>query len=96
MWLLALKVAYLRGEQDVCLQVVNTIEAAHPDKPRPALPPKVTEMAKLRNDIMVVPQQTGDALVHPALDQRQSLHAVLAAAIWIVRDAVRLAGVTTV
>ena len=60
---------HVESKMGVCLQVVNTIEAAHPDKPRPALPPKVTEMAKLRNDIMVVPRQTGDALVHPGLDQ---------------------------
>lgn len=57
------------GKMDAYLQVVNTIEAAHPDKPRPALPPKVTEMAKLRNDITVVPTQTGNALVHSPLDQ---------------------------
>lgn len=42
-------------------------------------------MAKLRNDIMVVPRQTGDALVHPALDQHLQLNTVLAAAILIAQ-----------
>ena len=39
--------------------VANTIEAAHPDKPRP----NVTALAKARNDIMVIPTATGDQLV---------------------------------
>ena len=43
--------------------VANTIEAAHPDKPRP----NVTALAKARNDIMVIPTATGDQLVHSAL-----------------------------
>ena len=41
--------------------VANTIEAAHPDKPRP----DVTALAKARNDIMVIPTATGDQLVRP-------------------------------
>lgn len=46
-----------------CAQVVNTIAAAHPDKPRPDLPPKVTALAKLRTDIQVIPTQAGNTLV---------------------------------
>ena len=47
-------------------QVANTIAAAHPDKPRPA--PPVTALARLRNDVAVVPTQTGSQLVtNPAL-----------------------------
>ena len=42
--------------------VANTIEAAHPDKPRP----NVTALAKARNDIMVIPTATGDQLVRPS------------------------------
>ena len=41
--------------------VANTIEAAHPDKPRP----NVTTLAKARNDLMVIPTATGDQLVSP-------------------------------
>ncbi|KAK9833274.1 hypothetical protein WJX81_001649 [Elliptochloris bilobata] len=72
--------------EEAAEQVVNAIEAAHPDKPQPALPAKVTAMAKLRNDIMVVPTQTGDALevARPlGLGERM---AVLAAAISIDFD----------
>ena len=43
--------------------MANTIEAAHPDKPRP----QVTALAKARNDIMVIPTATGDQLVRPSL-----------------------------
>ena len=43
--------------------VANTIEAAHPDKPRPS----VTTLAKARNDIMVIPTATGDQLVRFSL-----------------------------
>ncbi|KAK9815898.1 hypothetical protein WJX72_011575 [[Myrmecia] bisecta] len=39
-------------------QVANTIAAAHPDKPRPP----VTALAKFREDIVVVPTQSGDQL----------------------------------
>ena len=43
--------------------MANTIEAAHPDKPRP----DVTALAKARNDIMVIPTATGDQLVRAVL-----------------------------
>ena len=81
----------LEGMTAAYPQVVNTIEAAHPDKPRPALPAKVTEMAKLRNDITVVPRQTGDALVHP-------LHwtSCVSETVCIISRHVRLVGVHVV
>ena len=37
----------------------NTIQAAHPDKPRPP----VTTLARSRNDLLVIPTAAGDQLV---------------------------------
>ena len=40
-------------------QVANTVQAAHPDKPRP----EVTALAKYRTDVAVIPTSTGNQLV---------------------------------
>lgn len=42
-------------------QVANTVQAAHPDKPRP----DVTKLAQLRTDVAVIPTATGNQLVVP-------------------------------
>jgi len=52
-----------RARCPAALQVVNTIEAAHPDKPRPQLPADVTALTEVRKDVQVVTTQTGSALV---------------------------------
>ena len=39
--------------------VANTIQAAHPDKPRP----RVTLLATARNDLALIPTAAGDQLV---------------------------------
>ena len=52
---------YLAVPACVVAQVANTIAAAHPDKPRPS--PPVTALARMRNDVAVVPTQTGNQLV---------------------------------
>lgn len=40
-------------------QAANTVEAAHPDKPRP----QITPLARVRTDVAVIPTQTGNQLV---------------------------------
>lgn len=68
--------------QEAAKQVANTIQAAHPDKPRPP----VTAVAKARNDLTVIPTAAGDQLdvVRPLGISERS--AVLAAAISIDFD----------
>lgn len=41
------------------LQAANTVQAAHPDKPRP----DVTALARMRTDVAVIPTSTGNQLV---------------------------------
>ncbi len=41
------------------VQAANTVQAAHPDKPRP----DVTALAKIRTDVAVIPTATGNQLV---------------------------------
>ena len=62
-----------RARCPAALQVVNTIEAAHPDKPRPQLPADVTALTEVRKDVQVVPTQTGSALVRHKSRSCQSL-----------------------
>ena len=40
-------------------QAANTVQAAHPDKPRP----QITPLARVRTDVAVIPTQTGNQLV---------------------------------
>jgi len=62
-----------RPAAPAALQVVNTIEAAHPDKPRPQLPADVTALTEVSKDVQVVPTQTGSALVRLESRSCQSL-----------------------
>lgn len=41
------------------LQAANTVQAAHPDKPRP----DVTALAQMRTEVAVIPTSTGNQLV---------------------------------
>lgn len=52
------------GQQpdEAAQNVANTIQAAHPDKPKPP----VTAIAKLRTGVSVIPTQAGNQLVSPA------------------------------
>ncbi|KAK9826339.1 hypothetical protein WJX74_010281 [Apatococcus lobatus] len=44
--------------QEAAEQVANTVEAAHPDRPRP----QITPLARMRTDVAVIPTQTGNQL----------------------------------
>jgi len=48
-------------------QAANTVQAAHPDKPRP----NVTTLARMRTDVAVIPTSTGNQLVPPPLRLHQ-------------------------
>ncbi|KAK9808529.1 hypothetical protein WJX73_005262 [Symbiochloris irregularis] len=47
------------SSQEAAENVANTVQAAHPDKPRPP----VTALARMRTDVAVIPTQTGNQLV---------------------------------
>ena len=54
-----IKPVTLKPNPAMSLQAANTIQAAHPDKPRP----QVTALARVRTDVAVIPTATGNQLV---------------------------------